>query len=112
MVLALVAVEVPAAVVEAAEVVEPPAAELELEVVEPPAALLVEEPEDPMQDVEPDWTVKGAELSVAPVLSRMLRPREVPEVMLTVHVREVPDCWPKSTRAAAEGCPPGRMETK
>lgn len=90
-------------VVAGVEVVDPPAAE---EVVLPAA-------DEPLRQEEPpSWTVKGAEEAVAPVLSRRLRPREVPEVMLTVHVSEVPDCWPKLIRAAAEGCPPGRMETK
>lgn len=42
--------------------------------VEPPAE------EEPLMQLEsgPDWTVKGADWPVVPVLSRTVRPREVP----------------------------------
>lgn len=59
---------------------------LELALEEP---VVLELPLEPMQEEEPPWTVKGAEFWVAPVLSRRVRPREVPAVMLTVHVIEV-----------------------
>lgn len=49
------------------------------------------------------WTVKAADWARAPVLSRRLRPSEVPAVTLTVHVIEVPVWVPKSRRAGAEG---------
>jgi hypothetical protein len=47
--------------------------------------------------------VKGADCATKPELSRRLRPIDVPAAMLTVHVKEVPLCWPRSTRAAALG---------
>lgn len=40
----------------------------------------------------PALTVKGADSAVVPVLSRMVRPIEVPAAILVLHVREVPDC--------------------
>lgn len=58
------------------------------------------------------WTVKAADWARVPVLSRRLRPREVPAVTLTVHVSEVPVWVPKSRRAAAVGWLPGRMLKK
>ena len=52
-------------------------------------------------------TVKGALWATLPVESRRVRPREVPAGWLTVHVRDVPFCLPKSTRGVALGWPPG-----
>lgn len=40
----------------------------------------------------PELIVKGADSAVVPVLSRMVRPIEVPAAILVLHVREVPVC--------------------
>jgi hypothetical protein len=87
-------------------------------VVAPPPVVVpvlggVEELEAVRQAVlELSWTVKAADWARAPVLSRRLRPREVPAVILTVHVIEEPVWVPKSIRAAAVGWLPGRMLRK
>lgn len=49
-------------------------------------------PEELKQVVVPGLMVNGAEEAVVPVLSRMVRPTEVPAAILTTHVREVPVC--------------------
>jgi len=41
---------------------------------------------------DPALMVKGAEEAVVPILSRMVRPMEVPAAMLVGHVRDVPLC--------------------
>jgi len=84
-----------------------PEDEPEDEVEEVPDEALVEEaPDEALDDrqlSDPGCTVKAALWAVRPLLSRAVKPREVPEVKLTVQVSEVPDCWPKLRRAAAEG---------
>jgi len=73
-------------------------------VVPVPVPVPVEVPEAVRQAVLVlDWTVNGADWARAPVLSRRLRPREVPAVTLTIHVSEVPVWVPKSRIAAAVG---------
>jgi len=58
--------------------------------------------------VDPGLTVNGADWAVAPVLSRRVKPREVPAGWLTVHVTEVPFSSPRFSSAAAVGDEPGR----
>jgi len=77
---------------------EPPEAELP-----PPFKQLVS---------DPPLIVNGAEEAVVPVLSRMVRPMEVPAAMSVFHVNEVPVCWPRFSRAEAVGSLPGRMLKK
>jgi len=92
--------------------------ELPPEVEEPPEEPEVEEPlelpdeEEPRQLSLPALTPNGAHWFVAPVLSRMRRESCVPEVMLTVQVREVPCCSANWKMAAAPGSPPGWTLTK
>jgi hypothetical protein len=74
----------------------------------PPAAVVAEpallEGVLPTQlESVPLLMVKGADCATKPELSRRLRPIDVPAAMLTVHVKESPLCWPRSTRAAAVG---------
>lgn len=47
-----------------------------------------------------------------PWLSVSLKVMDWPAVTLTVQVKEVPVCSPKSMRGAAETCPPGMMELR
>lgn len=62
------------------------------------------------QEVEdPELTVNGADWTVAPVLSRRVRPMEVPDAMLQTQVTEVVFCWPRLSMAAPVGSAPGRM---
>jgi len=68
-----------------------------LALVEPPALLV----RQPVSEEVP--TVKGAVCETAPVESRKVSPREVPAGWLTIHVREVPFCLPKSVRGLALG---------
>jgi len=92
---------VPAGVV---AVVDPPAA-----VVEPVVALVgAAAPPDSdvvlVQLVElPCRMGNGADDAVAPVLSRSVRPMEVPAGRFTSHVTDVEFCWPRSSRACALG---------
>lgn len=66
-----------------------------------------------VQAVEvPATMLKGADSWVAPVLSRIVSPTEVPEGTFTSQVSEVPFCVPKFSIAGALGCPPGRRLTK
>lgn len=62
---------------------------------EEPAALLepllVKQAEE-----DPGLIVNAADCAMAPVLSRRVRPMEVPAAMFAVHVIEVPVCWPRS----------------
>jgi len=96
------------------EVLPPPAAtELLLDpagVEDPPELWL--EPLPTHDEELPGWMVKAADCAVAPVLSRRVKPMEVPDAMSVVHVKEVPDCWPRFSRAAAPGWLPGRMLKK
>jgi len=64
------------------------------------------------QDEDPELTVKAAEFATAPVLSRRVRPREVPAAMLVDQVYEVPVCVPRLSMAAALGWLPGWMLKK
>jgi len=68
--------------------------------------------EAPMQVVVPGLIVKAADCAMAPVLSRRVKPMEVPAAKLVLHVYEVPVCWPRSCRAAEPGELPGRMLRK
>jgi hypothetical protein len=61
---------------------------------------------------DPELIENAAEEAVAPVLSRMVRPMEVPAAMSVFHVSEVPLCWPRFSRAVAVGWFPGRMLKK
>jgi len=75
--------------------------------------LPVAPPADVRQLLElPGWIVKGADDTVAPVESRRVSPRDVPDAMLATQVKEVPVCCPRSSMAAALGLPPGRMLRK
>jgi len=77
--------------------------EAEPEVEEPAGAELLETGL-PTQLLSLDVrTVKAADWARAPLLSRRVKPIEVPEAMLTTHVSEVPVWVPKSTRGAAVG---------
>lgn len=62
--------------------------------------------------LEPELMEKAADCAVAPVLSRRVKPMEVPAAISVVHVNDVPFCWPRSSRAAALGWLPGRMLKK
>ena len=64
---------------------------------------------DQLEHLHPGFTVKGADCAVKPVLSTRVRPRDVPEAMLHIQVREVPFCIPRFSRAEEVGEPPGRM---
>lgn len=82
-------------------------------VVPVPEGVPEDEPEEFKQDVSgPGWTLKGADWPEAPVLSLMVRPREVPGGKLTLHVMELPGCVGKLKRAGAVGWLPGRMLKK
>jgi len=62
-------------------------------VVVPVPVVGAEVPEEVRQAVSVlDWTVNAADWARVPVLSRRFRPREVPTVMLTIHVSELPSC--------------------
>lgn len=61
---------------------------------------------------DPGFTVKGADCAVEPVLSRRVRPIDVPDGMLQVQVTEVLFCCPKFSRATPLGVAPGRMLKK
>jgi hypothetical protein len=62
--------------------------------------------------VDPGFTVKGADCASKPLLSRRVRPIDVPDGMLQVQVTEVPFCCPKFSRATPLGVAPGRMLKK
>jgi hypothetical protein len=65
------------------------------------------------QDVEdPALMVNGADWATSPVLSRRVRPIEVPAAMFATQVTEVLFCWPRFSRAAPLGLAPGRMLKK
>lgn len=115
---------------EAAEVAEPPAV-VAAEVLVVPVPLLVvatvpvgaaalvatvgpEEIDVTLVHVveEPGFTVKGADCAVKPVLSRRVRPIDVPDAMLQTQVTEVLFCCPKFSRATPLGVAPGRMLKK
>jgi len=68
--------------------------ELEAPLALPAEVLAAEvDPAELVKQLEdPELMVNGAEEAVAPVLSRMVRPTEVPASMLVAHVREVPVC--------------------
>jgi hypothetical protein len=66
-----------------------------------PAALVKQLLEDPA------LMVNGADWAMSPLLSRIVRPMEVPAARLVGHVTEVPVCWPRSWIAGAPGWPPG-----
>jgi len=57
----------------------------------------------------PALTVKDADCATAPLASRRVKPRLVPDWMLTVQVREVVLSGPKLSRAALVGEAPGRI---
>lgn len=77
--------ELPGAVLEAAEETD---AELELALEDAPAEELLVLFKQLVSG--PLLTVKGADWPVAPVLSRRVRPREVPGAWLTFQVKVVP----------------------
>jgi len=58
---------------------------------------------------DPGLILNGADCAVAPVLSRRVRPIEVPDWRFATHVMEVLFCWPRFSRAAEPGEAPGRM---
>lgn len=61
---------------------------------------------------DPGFTVKGADCAVKPVLSRRVRPIDVPDWMLQSQVTEVLFCCPKFSIATPLGVAPGRMLKK
>jgi len=78
-------------------VLEAPPVELPPDVEEPPEVEDPLEPDEEDPELErqlslPALTLKAAHWFVAPVLSRMRRESCVPEVILTVQVRDVPVC--------------------
>jgi len=92
---------------------ELPVPELVLPVLDVPDAVPEDEPEAFRQEVSPPaWMVKAADWPEVPVLSLIVRPRDVPTGKLTVHVRVLPVCVGKLNRGGAVGWLPGRMLKK
>lgn len=97
---AVVPVEAPAVVappVEAAPALDAAVGPAEIEVV------------FKQSDDDPALTVMGADCATAPVLSRRVKPMDVPEAMLHTQVREVELVSGKFSRAVPLGVLPGRM---
>lgn len=58
--------------------------------------------------LQPDWTEKGADCTVLPVLSRSARLRLVPEAKVTEgQLNELPVRFPQVMRAGSLGVAPG-----
>jgi hypothetical protein len=59
---------------------------------------------DPVrQSVVPGFILNAADSAIAPVLSLRVSPTEVPAAMSVFHIILLPFCWPRSSRAAADG---------
>jgi len=82
--------------------------------LDPDAEELPEEELPPLRQLvsDPPLIENAAEEAVAPVLSRIVRPMEVPAAISVFQVSEVPLCWPRFSRAVAVGWLPGRMLKK